>query len=274
MSNRFNTFTYFLSEKVRDLLKFTHNSTRGNILMASIKDQMKTIQENPNFEPRIIGSVLDKCKQVPELYEEPHINLNPDMYSHGPNAEDVELGRKLSPFWFRKFEYLGNIYPNMDFFMNTINIARGDLREKIRPSASRSIAGFVRRNKYKKIHLPNYWALVTDAMIASIKKDEKLMAMLYESKAPFTMYSMKDAEVHGCTYSVVEYNPVLAKYVGMMEEIRTVLKKGGGVFDNDLVLELLENIKADKEADMLEGIMSVLFIKEKDGSNKQQDESA
>jgi len=216
----------------------------------ALRDQINGLKKK-GFKPKRTQGILAKYWKIPEVYNEPHINLsNEGGVSYHPDGKESQaLGMSLSPTYLRKF-WLINDYPNMDVFMNTINLLNQSELPDIYPTKS-GIKPYIQRKRYKKRHLTNYWALVAFAAIQSIKTDKHLMETMTNSTKPFTMYSVKTSnDSHG--YSYVSWDGI-PKYVGIMEEIRNILKENDGDLPEEIVMKFITDCCDDPSKGPFDG---------------------
>ena len=191
-------------------------------------------------------------------------------YINISKKSNSELGRMLAPTYSVRFKtFLGNIY-SIKSFIEAIVTPGYPLELLTKPRLTKKDFEKIPSRNIRKNHLANYWALVAYALCQRVKGDTKLQSLLASNKLPFTVYTVNNSEeFFGKIINVVKLDYSLARYVGIIRYIETMIKSN--TFTKTNISQFIENCKDSPDKDLLDGIALNIEIIEK--NNKQNNKA-
>lgn len=190
-------------------------------------------------------SILAPYKEVPYNVGKDYINIP----LKAENKENLTLGEMLRPAHLRPFTLMGvkfSCVENLSLLIN-VNSQKTHKLATSHPAAVRK--ALARKPRH---HVPNYWAILAYGIVTSIAADERLTALLYDSKGSFT--SLIETEVEGpFGRKIRKPNPYMhPRYLGVLEEFRTRLIDEGGVITDGLVRMFVEDCMDEPDKELFE----------------------
>lgn len=175
-----------------------------------------------------------------------------------------KLGRFLSTEFIHEIATPLGKFSSLDLFMRYINTPKMPFTFN-NPRSAKDYYKKYKKMGLKTISIPNYWALVMAGFICKITSNKRMMKALEESTLPLTSYhyeKQKNNALGQSGPSVIVHHYYRSKYIGIIMEVRDVLKKFS---DPELrrinFLKLIQMSKDAPDKHLYEGIP---FITEQD----------
>ena len=249
--------------------------------MNTLADQLKGLKLNIKKEKKKMSpSILGRYRRMyqvrtPEEEGVKFINVS--------NTSKTKLGKRLFPCHLYVFKHVLGSFPSVETFMQYIsvtNFPQNLLEHRSRKCIRTKVDQLVKNKKCRRVHIPNFWAVLVEGVWARLRTDKDLLEELKNSgNMIFTSYNIVEKKIDSPTGPVVlseiNYNTNLVRYLGILREIRTILQQEE---DMDKVEELIkELVKAsmDKpDVPLYAKIPSVLDIKPVEENTTESEEDS
>lgn len=186
------------------------------------------------------NSILNQRCKIKQFSDEKMVNV--DLHS-----ED-RLGVLLSDRHIFKFKTWCGEMNSMKSYMDFIAVSNYpmDLLKKKRITSD----DIKRVAQLKKVNLPNFWALVTVAMIDKVKACDELRTLLMENQYDFTSITdSRDTELFGSKISIKNVNKKMVRYLAVCRLVEELVKSGD-IDDPEKVKNWVEQCKDKPEHEL------------------------
>ena len=229
------------------------------MMNTALSEELKKNGLKPNNRKgRRSDSILRKYRRILNVRDPKddgvkHINVSMEG--------KTELGRKLHPCYLRPFNHALGRFPNMALFMvyiQTTNFPSSILEKKIEGCGTNTVDNLVRKKVCRKVHVPNYWAVVASGVWSSLKANPELMEELKDSELKFTSYKVTNVTDMGMEFIRLDYDTRLIRYMGILNEIRSILKQFYGQEQlEEMMQRFIELCKDEADKHIYEGVPTV-----------------